>query len=200
MDGGGILGPLIACTIAVRSSGLLPNVDGRYPSLERQPFFRHEQRLLVAETLIHHVDVVRWLFGPLRLVAARLMNTSAAVVGETVATLLFETAGGAPVVIEGNLTCPGYQPAHRDRVDIIGAQASITLSRDRLRICGVQDEEFVYEHALAYQQSFDAAVAHFVTCLRENCAFETDARENLETLRLVEAAYQEADRPCKSAR
>jgi predicted dehydrogenase len=185
----GRLGQLGSCTISIRSSGLLPDAAGRYPSLERQPFFRTEERLLVAETLIHHVDVARWLFGPLQLVGARLLRTSQAVVGETVATLLLEDRAGAPIVVDGNLTCPKYPPYHRDRVEIIGASASIVMAEDRLTLRGDDPCEFVYEHAAAYQESFDAAVAHFVSCLRSGQAFETNAGDNLETLRLVEQCY-----------
>jgi len=176
----------------VRNSGLLPDADGRYPSLERQPFFRTERRLLVAETLIHHIDVARWLFGPLRLVAACLLRTSDMVAGETVATILLETEAGAPFVIDGNLTCPGYPLASRDRVELIGDRASVTMRDDHLQLRGGRREEIIYEHSLAYQESFDAAVAHFVGALRTGKPFETSTVDNLETLRLVEAVYHDA--------
>jgi predicted dehydrogenase len=188
----GALGTLTSGSIAVRSSGLLPDADGRFPSLERQPFFRTERRLLVAETLIHHIDVARWLFGPVRLVAARLLRTSDTVAGETVATILFATEAGAPFVIDGNLTCPGYPPASRDRVELIGDRASVTMRDDHLQLHGNRREEIAYEHSLAYQESFDAAVAHFAEALRTGKPFETSTVDNLETLRLVEAVYQDA--------
>ena len=186
----GILGRLSSCSILVFSSGLLPNAEGRYPALERQPFFGTEPRLLVAETLIHHIDVARWLFGPLQLVGARLLRTSVVVVGETAATLLLEDEAGAPIVVSGNLTCPGYPQQHRDRVEIVGARASMRMENDRLVVAGAEQREVVYDHPSAYQESFDAAIAHFVACLRSGAPFETGARDNLETLRLVEQAYQ----------
>jgi predicted dehydrogenase len=193
--GEGALGAPTSGSISVRSSGLLPDHEGRYPSLERQPFFRTERRLLVAETLIHHIDVARWLFGPLRLVAARLLRTSDVVVGETVATILLETQTGAPFVIDGHLTCPGYPPASRDRVELIGDRASVTMREDHLQLHGDRPEAITYEHALAYQESFDAAISHFVRALRTGEPFETGTSDNLETLRLVEAVYQETRRP-----
>jgi predicted dehydrogenase len=185
----GTLGQLSSCSIMVQSSGLLLDENGRYPALERQPFFRTEQRLLIAETLIHHIDVARWLFGPLNLLASRLLRTSDAVVGETVGTLFLENAAGAPIIIGGNLTCPGYPPQSRDRVEIIGAKSSITMANDRLLVNGAERREFVYDHPAAYQGSFDAAVAHFAACLCSGEPFETEARDNLETLRLVEQSY-----------
>jgi len=43
-----------------------------------------------------------------------------------------------------------------------------------------------------YQASFDGAIGHFVDCLTSDAPFETDVRDNLETLRLVEEAYAAA--------
>lgn len=193
-------GGLTSGTISVRNAGLLPGPDGLYPALERQPFFRTEERLLVAEVLIHHIDVARWLFGPLRLVASRLLRTSDVVAGETAATILFETDAGAPVLIEGHLTCPGYPAAGRDRVELIGDWASITLAEDHLRIRGPRNETLVYDHAAAYQQSFDATIRHFVRALRSGDPFETAPEDNLKTLRLVEDSYRMAgQRPCGDA-
>ena len=57
------------------TSGMLPDADGRRPALERQPFMQHEERLMIAEVLIHHLDVMRFLCGELRVVAARTAHT-----------------------------------------------------------------------------------------------------------------------------
>ncbi len=186
----GQFGALTTGSIAVRSSGLLPDGAGRHPSLERQPFFRTEARLLVAETLIHHLDVARWLCGPLRMVAARLARTTEAVIGDTAAHLLLETADGAPVSISGNLTCPGYPPASSDRVELIGRGDSITLADNVLQRLGPAPETLRYVHAEAYQACFDSAIGHFVERLRDGAPFETEARDNLDTLALVEDAYR----------
>jgi len=43
-----------------------------------------------------------------------------------------------------------------------------------------------------YQHCFDAGMRHFVGCLRSNAPFESSARDNLKTLRLVEDAYAKA--------
>jgi D-apiose dehydrogenase len=46
--------------------------------------------------------------------------------------------------------------------------------------------------AADYQACFDAAMEHFSQCLWDGLAFESDVRDNLETLRLVEEIYQAA--------
>ena len=185
----GQVGRISSASIAVHSSGLVPDADGHYPALARQPFFRSERRLLVAETLIHHIDVARFLFGPLRLVGARLVRATEVVLGETAAALLFETTNGAPVLVDGNLTCHGLTSATRDRVSIFGDRASVTMVKDRLALHKGQPIAIEYEHATAYQACFDDAIGHFVDCLRTGAPFETSPQDNLETLRLTEAAY-----------
>ncbi|MFI5019913.1 MAG: Gfo/Idh/MocA family protein, partial [Dongiales bacterium] len=59
----GEAGQLLQADMATLSSGLLPDATGRRPILERQPFMAKEERLMIAEVLIHHLDVLRWLFG-----------------------------------------------------------------------------------------------------------------------------------------
>ena len=187
----GYFGTLQTGRVSVFSSGLLPDRNGVLPALERQPFFRDQQRLLVMETLIHQIDVVRWLFGPLDLDAASLQRTTDAVVGKSAATILFRTRqNGAPLLVEGNLTCPGFPPGARDEVVLIGDRSSITMTGDELKLLGSKPDTIQYEHASAYQECFDATIAHFVHCLRSGDIFETDAHENMATLGLVEAIYQ----------
>jgi hypothetical protein len=41
---------------------LLPNETGERPLLVRQPYMLTERRLVMADVLIHHLDVLRWLF------------------------------------------------------------------------------------------------------------------------------------------
>ena len=51
--------------ISCRGSGLCPR-EGTVPFLvERQPYLTGFKRNLVFETMIHHLDVLRWLCGPL---------------------------------------------------------------------------------------------------------------------------------------
>jgi predicted dehydrogenase len=67
----GELGDLVLARMAMISSGLLPDASGRRPLLEREPYTQHEERMMIAEVLIHHLDVMRFLCGELRVVASR---------------------------------------------------------------------------------------------------------------------------------
>jgi predicted dehydrogenase len=54
------------------SSGMIADADGARPALVRQPFFAGLDRLLVMEVLIHHIDTLRYLLGPLTLAASAI--------------------------------------------------------------------------------------------------------------------------------
>jgi predicted dehydrogenase len=65
----GAIGRPFAARLELVTSGTLPDAAGLFPALERQPFMRDEARMLVAEVLIHHLDTLRMLLGPLRVTA-----------------------------------------------------------------------------------------------------------------------------------
>lgn len=191
----GRLGEIRGATISCRSSGLLRGADGRYPAIERQPFIRTEARMLIEEVLIHRIDAARWLCGPLELIGAATACTCPELVGESEATMLFRNPiGGSAVVVDGNLASAGYPPLSQDRVELIGTRARVMLDHHVLRLFGPEELTIANDYPVAFQQGFDGVARHFVECLRTGARFLTDPRDNLETLRLVEAAYRAADR------
>jgi predicted dehydrogenase len=195
----GELGDLVLARMATMTSGLLPDASGRRPLIEREPYTQHEERLMIAEVLIHHLDVMRFLCGELRVVAARGARTVPDVVGETVAAIFLETASGAPIEVAGTLVAAGYPARPPDSLEVIGSKASATFADSVLRLHGATPRSERYDSALGYQASFDGVIAHFVDCLETGASFETDPADNLETLRLVEHAYWAAGlRPVRS--
>ncbi len=185
----GELGDIVLARLAMISSGFLPDPSGRRPALERQPFMARETRLMIAEVLIHHLDVVRFLCGPLRVVGARAARTLPEVRGESVATIFLETAAGAPVVGTGTMAAPGYPPRPPDRLEIVGTRGSAVFADSELSLLGPRPRSQRYDPDQGYQASFDGVIAHFADCLETGAPFETDPADNLETLRLVEHAY-----------
>lgn len=185
----GDLGDLILARMTTITSGLIPDAGGHRPLLEREPYCQHEERLMIAEVLIHHLDVMRYLCGELRVVAARAARTVADVRGETVAAIFLETASGAPVEVTGSLAAPGYPSRPPDRLEVVGRKASVTFEDSELHFLGPSPRSRRYDSDSGYQASFDGVIAHFVDCLETRAAFETGPVDNLETLRLVEHAY-----------
>jgi predicted dehydrogenase len=188
----GDTGRLLQADMATLSSGLLPDATGRRPALERQPFMAKEARLMIAEVLIHHLDVLRWLFGPLRVVSARTAHTLAEVRGETLAAIFLETSAGAPVTLRGTMAAPGFPAGTGDRLEVVGSKASALFEGMELRLLGATGQQESFDFARDYQGSFDGAIRHFVDCVISGTPFETDVQDNLETLRLVEDSYAAA--------
>jgi predicted dehydrogenase len=185
----GELGDLVLARMATMTSGLLPDASGRRPLLEREPYTQHEERLMIAEVLIHHLDVMRYLCGELRVVAARGARTVPDVVGETVAAIFLETAAGAPVEVTGTIVAAGYPARPPDHLEVIGSKASATFADSVLHLHGATPRSERYDSDAGYQASFNGVIAHFVDCLETGAPFETGPVDNLETLRLVEHAY-----------
>jgi predicted dehydrogenase len=190
----GELGRILGARLDETSSGLLPDETGRRAALERQPFLALEERLMVAEVLIHQLDTLRWLLGPLRVLAARTAATLPDIRGETLAAILLETASRVPVFVGGTMAAPGHPPRGQDELGLVGERASVALAGSSLRLLGPRPRTATFDFAAGYQASFDATIRHFVECLRTGAIFETDVADNLETLRLVEDAYAAAAR------
>ncbi|HMR34377.1 MAG TPA: Gfo/Idh/MocA family oxidoreductase [Geminicoccaceae bacterium] len=186
-DGG--IGEVQLARMSNLSSSMLPDEQGVRRALARQPFTANEHRLMIAEGLIHHLDVMRYLCGPLRVVAARTHRSLADIRGETFAAVFLETSAGRPVEVTGSNAAPGYPARSGDRLEIVGTRASLTFEDGRLQLLGPERRQALFDVEAGYQHSFDAAIGHFVACLRSGAPFETDAVDNLETLRLVEHAY-----------
>ncbi|SFV28730.1 Predicted dehydrogenase [Devosia crocina] len=187
----GRVGEISSIRLDFHSSGMILGVDGDRPALVRQPFFRDETRLLVMEVLIHHLDTLRYLFGEFELLRAWLGRSNDEILGEDRATLWLKRRGnGVPLAVSGNLAVHGAPPAPSDQLWIYGSAGTVHLDGTVLRLWGREGGEASFDPAESYQAAYDGAIAHFVGQLRSGGAFETSAADNLETLRLVEAAYQ----------
>jgi predicted dehydrogenase len=92
--------------------------------------------------------------------------------------------------VSGNLAVHGAPPAPADQLWIWGARGTIHLDGATLRLFGPDPRDIAFDPASSYQAAYNGAIAHFVQCLAAGAPFETAATDNLETLRLVEAAYR----------
>jgi D-apiose dehydrogenase len=192
--GDGRIGEVRTATMAMLTAGLVPDAAGRLPAIDRQPMFASLERLLLMEVLIHHVDTLRFLLGPLALQGASLGRSCAAVRGEDRASLLLTTTTGAAVSLVGDLMAHGHPPEQFDRLEILGTDGAIRLERDRLRLVGREPEDVTIDLAAHYKASYLGAFTHFLDRLTDGAPFETAPRDNLETLRIVEQAYQASAR------
>ena len=180
--------------IAVRGSGLCPRPGAEPFLVERQPYLKRFRRNLVFETMIHHLDVLRLLVGPLNVVAARLGRLAEGLPGEDTASILLEGPDGLIATADGCICAPGYPPLHGDRLEIVGTEGTVVMDYDRVFLVGREGEAEQVDLIGRYQECFDHAIGVFLEGVRSGEAFETDRLDNLETLRLMESVYRAAGR------
>ena len=196
----GRLGTVTQARIALWRSNMLPRAeDGLIHSLTRQPFLAREEHVLIAESLIHEIDVVRALFGEVEVLACTTARACDAIVGEDSATLLLRTAHGVPVTIDGVMTAAGHDRRAPDRLEIAGTRCSVVLEDAVLRLIGAEEETHRYDEAEVRQGCFDASIQHFVDQLRSGGPFWTSAQDQLAGLRVMDEAYRMAGAPRRLA-
>jgi D-apiose dehydrogenase len=188
----GRIGTVRHAAISCRGSGLCPR-DGAPPFLvERQPYLTGFRRNLVFETMIHHLDVLRCLCGPLTVVAARLNRLAKGLPGEDTAAILLAGENGFVATADGCLVAPGYPQLHGDRLEVIGSTGTILMELNRIHLVGSTEEAEEVDLLGRYQECFDTVMTDFIRCLKDGKPFETDRLDNLETLRLMESVYAAA--------
>jgi len=189
----GRIGAVREFLLTTRSSGLVSRTPNGTPvALARQPFMAGLERFIIMELLVHHLDTIRYLVGPVSVTAACAVRFSPEVIGEDAASISLEAADGAFGSVIGNFCAAGYPPLPSDRLELVGDRASIIFDGDELKLLGNKPERLSLNLEHAYQQSYDNAIAHFVAALEQGSDFETDRLDNLQTLRLVEDAYRKA--------
>jgi len=188
----GRIGRVRHAAISCRGSGLCPRADGQPFLLERQPYLKSFRRNLVFETMIHHLDVLRAIAGPLKVVAARLNRLAEGLPGEDTAAILMQGEDGLIATADGSICAPGYPELHGDRLEIIGTLGTIMIDYNRVYLVGREEDAVEVDLLGRYQECFDIAVASFVNGVRNNTPFETDRMDNLQTLRLMESVYTAA--------
>lgn len=178
--------------ITVRGSGLCPR-PGTVPfQVERQPYLKEFGRNLVFETMIHHLDVLRLLAGPLEVVASRLNRLAEGLPGEGSASTLMAGPDGLTASADGCICAPGYPPLHGDRLEIVGSMGTIVMDHDRICPAGAESEAVEVDLLGRYQDCFDHAAEEFMHGVRDGASFETDRLDNLEALRLMESVHDAA--------
>lgn len=186
----GRIGDIRTVVMSVLTSGLLPDERGALPALVRQPMIAGLERMLLMEVMIHHVDTLRFLLGPLVLGAARLGKSSEHIRGEDRAALFLLGQNDIAVSLVGDFMAHGYPPQQADRLEILGTKGAVFLNENRLRLVGAREETLTLDLAANYKASYRGAIAHFLDRLTDGKPFETGPEDNLQTLEIVETAYR----------
>lgn len=174
--------------------------DGQGPQayLSRQPTFRTMPRLLVFETAIHFIDTFRFLAGEVSAVTARLRRLNPHIAGEDAGYLVFEFAGGATGLFDGNRLNDHVAANPRRTMGecwLEGEAGVLRLDGDaRLWWKPHQRPELEHAYDRGRDDTFgggacDALQAHVVRHLREGAPLENSAKAYLPNMKILEAAY-----------
>jgi predicted dehydrogenase len=170
----------------------------------RQPYLAEDPRLALMDVGIHILDVSRFYFGEVKRVFCTTQRVNPGVKGEDVATVLVEHRSGATSVVD----CSFYthldpNPFPQTLVEIDGSAGSIRLTEGYRMIvtAGGGTETRSVDAALrpwterpwhVVQDSVLNIQQHWAERLRAGGEAETSGADNLQTLRLVLAAYESA--------
>jgi D-apiose dehydrogenase len=166
----------------------------------KQAYFRKLDRMLIDQSLVHHMDTARFLFGEIATVCARAGRRNPQIAGEDWAMLLLTHASPVHGYVDGHRFLEPEPP---------GPVAGEVFFEGELGTLSIRNTGDIYRNqTLAWKNdvtvgyrgdSVRATQAHFISCLQAGVPFETGGREYLPTYAAVEAAYQSvADGRCVS--
>jgi predicted dehydrogenase len=177
-----------------------------YDVFANQPGLRDDERFVVADMGCHLFDVARCCFGEADSIFCRTMRVRPDIRGEDAATAVLAMDSGRTTVVV-NL---GYAGTPYERecfpetlVFIEGERGSIEVApgcmvrvttESGTQSTRVLPPKFSWadpDYAVV-QTSMVACQANLLRALRAGTPAETDAADNLRTMRLVEAAYESA--------
>lgn len=173
---------------------------GEEAYLARQPFFRDYLRLLVYETGVHFIDTFRYLLGEPTVVFAQLRRLNPVIQGEDSGQIFLKFESGATAIWDANRynEVEAESPRltfGRLRVDALGGHLALdTEANLRLKVLGEpgRDVEYRPDRTHFAGDCVYALQRHFVDCMLSGREFESNGRDYLKTVRLVEAVYESA--------
>jgi predicted dehydrogenase len=175
-----------------------------FPVFENQPSLRELPELILADLGVHLLDTVRFLFSEADRLTCQIHRVTSGIAGEDVATVLLAMENGMTVCC--NLSFASRLEAERFPETLIlveGEKGSVELATDYwIRRTNDKETRAVRYPPKSYpwaDPNYALVHASIVEChrnlagaLRGKCRGETTGADNLESLRLVFAAYESA--------
>jgi len=191
----GVIGPVFRARVDYCNS---------FPVFENQPFLKALEQFILTDMGSHILDVARFLFGEAARLYCQTHQVHHDIKGEDAASVMMQMRNGATVAV--NLSYASR--IEHDRfpeafVFVEGENGSVELAPDYwLRVTTEQGTEArrcpppFYRwadprYALVHS-SIVACHADLLRALQTKTDPETSARDNLQTLRLVQASYESA--------
>ncbi|MBT3358339.1 MAG: Gfo/Idh/MocA family oxidoreductase [Rhodospirillales bacterium] len=184
------IGEAMMARLTVRSCGYC-RAGGNTPwYLDRQPYLADFPQLLIFESIIHHLDALRAIFGDLN-VEACLYNTINAgdLSGEDTAIIVLKSGDATNIVLDASFTAAGATSFPSDTLEVLGTDGRIVATNEGMTLFDGDGSQRNQAFASDYQACFSAAIQHFIDQLGNGQPFETEAEDNVKTLALVEQCY-----------
>jgi predicted dehydrogenase len=175
-----------------------------YDVFSGQPYLAEGERFIIEDLGIHILDIARALFGDVRRVSATTQRINPVIKGEDVATMLLDHNGGVTSVVDCSYaTRRQPETFPQSLIEVDGDTGTIRLDAGyslTVQTGAVSETRDLSPPVLPWasqpwhniQESVRTIQQHFVDCLRDQVQPETNGRDNLQTLGLVEAAYLSA--------
>jgi D-apiose dehydrogenase len=160
-----------------------------------QPYFRTMPRLLLFETLVHHIDTARFLFGELNTIYAHLRRVNKNIQGEDQVLMIATHESGLSGVIDGNRfldLSPDSPPLGDGLFEFENGALRLAPTGDVLRVTS-RGEELLWKNDVTSGYRGDSVRAtsrHFVRELAAGQKFESTGRDYLVTVAAVDAGYR----------
>jgi predicted dehydrogenase len=175
-----------------------------FPVFDNQPFLREVEQFILADIGSHILDAARFLFGNARTLYCRTSQAAKGIRGEDVATVMLGAEGGATVTCE--MSYASRLEHERFPQTFVLAECergSLELGCDywvrKTDAGGTLARRCPPPRYAWADPAYDVVHASIVDCnrdllkaLRTHQPAETDAADNIQTVRLVAASYESA--------
>lgn len=175
-----------------------------FPVLKYQPSLADMDQMIIADLGVHLYDLVRFFFGEIKWIFCRTQKVAKNIKGEDVANTFVETKSGVHCYVELSWASHvEYDCFPQTLVYLEGEKGSINLYKDcALSIVkpdGVATETVPLPNYSWVHPEYAIAHSALVACnndllnaIKSKTESENQAELNLETLRMVYAAYHSA--------
>lgn len=175
-----------------------------FPVFDNQPFLRELEHFILTDIGSHILDVTRFLFGEAETLHCSTFKINKAIKGEDAAYVTLRMASGVLCSVE--MSYASILPREvfpQTLVVVEGEQGSLTLGPDYKICIATRERSYLVEAPPAEYPWLDPlyTVVHssivgcnqnLLSALQGAGTAETTGRDNLETVRLVWAAYASA--------
>jgi predicted dehydrogenase len=176
-----------------------------FPVFDNQPFLRELEQFILTDIGSHVLDSARFLFGEAASVYAQTRRVNPAIKGEDVATVVMPMgAARTTVVCEMSYASrTEYERFPQTYLFVEGAKGSLEIGPDYvLRVTDAEGTHLSRHGPARYawaDPAYDLVQSSMIPCqarqiahLRGEKTAENTGADNLETMRLVFAAYESA--------